>query len=105
MIRTPLPQGLDPNLYQILLVILQKAIDGTVVPIFVDTPNQRIIIGGVSSLGSNAPLQVQSGDIEITTAGKGIIIKDDGGTTHTARLTFTYDPATQNWNTNLSTIS
>lgn len=85
--------------------IYKRAVDGTIVPIFVDYTNQRVIIGGSSSLGSNAPFQVQSGDIEITTAGKGIILKDDGGTTHTCRVTATYDKPTNNWVLNLTTVS
>jgi len=104
----PLPISL-PNSVEELLPILQdiirRAVDGTTVPLHIDISNQRVIIGGMSSTGSGAPLQVQGGDVEVTTSGKGIIIADDGGSGHTARMTLNYDSTTQNWVPVFTTIS
>ena len=49
--------------------ILRRAVDGTVVPLFVDYTNQRVIIGATATDGNNSTVQVQVGDIEVTTAG------------------------------------
>ena len=85
--------------------IYRRAIDGTTKPLFVDITNQRVIVGGVATTGNNSAFQVQSGDIEITTAAKGIILKDDGGSGKTVRITPTYDSETGNWTLSFTTVS
>lgn len=105
MIRTPLPQGLDPNLYQILLYILQKSVDGTVPPFFVDTTNQRILIGATAASASNQGKMEITGDFKIIGTANGIILPDAGGTTHLCRMRVQYDSASGNFFPIFDTIS
>lgn len=79
-IKIPTPLKADPALYQFLLEILRRAVDGTVVPLFVDYSNNRIIIGGVSASASPATIEVAQGDIKVVSAGSGIILSNRGGT-------------------------
>lgn len=63
-----------------MLEILRRAIDGTVPPLFVDSTNQRVIIGGTSASASPAKQEVTGGDIKVVDAGSGIIIANRSGT-------------------------
>lgn len=72
--------------------LMRRAVDGTINPFFVDTVNKRIIIGGTSSMGNGSPLQVQSGDIEVTTAGNGFVVPNRAGT-HRYRILIENDGA------------
>lgn len=93
------------DIASMLMDIVRRAVDGTVVPLFVDYSNQRVIVGGTTTVGNNSTVQIQVGDIEVTTAGKGIIIKDDGGSGKTCRMTLTYDSGTGNWTPTFTTVS
>ena len=93
------------DIISLLSDMLRRSIDGTVVPLFVDSTNQRVIVGSTVSSGNNSLIQVNGGDIETITAGKGIIIKDDGGSGHSVRVTATWDASTNNWTLNLTGIS
>ena len=79
-LQLSIPQGLDPSLTILLLKILSKAIDGSVVPVFVDYTNQRVIIGGTSISAAPAKFEIVSGDLKIVTAGSGVIIPNRAGT-------------------------
>lgn len=106
MINVPIPITLSLNdLQAIIQEVLRRSVDGTVVPLFVDYTNQRVIIGGTASLTNNSVFQVQSGDAEITTAGKGLILRDDGGSGKTCRVTATYNAEFSNWTLTLTTVS
>ena len=78
MIPVALPNDINDVLVA-LQEIIRRAVDGTGVPIFVDVPNQRIIIGGTSSSSSTSKLEVVGGDVKIYTAGSGVIIPDRSG--------------------------
>ena len=80
MINAPVPIVQDSQLYQLIAILLQKAIDGTVVPLFVDYVNQRILIGTTAVSASAAKVEVVSGDVKIVTAGYGLIVPNRGGT-------------------------
>lgn len=105
MIPLTTPNTLTDALLATISEMLRRAVDGTIKPLFVDYTNQRVIIGGTSSAGQNAPLQVQSGDIEITTAGKGLILKDANGSGKTCRITATYDDEVDNWTLTIEHVS
>ena len=104
-IQAFLPILSDNTLYQMFRSILQKAVDGTRVPLFVDeSANQRVIVGGTVSVGNGSVFQVQSGDAEVTTAGKGFVGKDIGGTGKFCRMVPRYDAASGNWTLEMSTV-
>lgn len=79
-----------------LLDILKRAVDGTVVPVFVDYTNQRVIIGATVSAGSGAKLQV-NGDIEIIGSSNGFIVSDENGSGKSARIKGYRDSTTGLW--------
>ncbi len=104
-IQAFVPTLQDTDLYQLFRSILTRALDCTRKPLFVDEVNQRIILGGTVSGGVGSPVQVQSGNIEVTTAGKGVVIKDSGGSGKSCLMTLTYDSATGNWVPSYETIA
>lgn len=60
--------------------ILRRGVDGTVVPLFVDSVNQRVIIGSTAVSASPAKVEVNGGDLKIVDAGSGVIISNRAGT-------------------------
>lgn len=78
-IQLPIPQ-IDPTLYMLLIEVLRRAVDGTVPPLFVDYTNQRVIFNGTTISASPANVEVAAGDLKIVTAGKGLILSNQGGT-------------------------
>ena len=75
----PVPINLPRNIYQCLTDITRKASDGTVPSNF------------------NAQITVVSADIKVSTIGKGLVLPDTNGTSHTCRLEALYDVPTGNW--------
>ena len=65
-----------------ILELQRRAVDGTVVPLFVDYTNQRIVIGGISVSASPAKVEIVAGDLKIVTAGSGVIIPNRSGTAY-----------------------
>lgn len=63
-----------------ILEILRRGVDGTVVPLFVDYKNQRVIIGGTSVSASPATLEIKTGDVKVVAAGSGVILSNRAGT-------------------------
>lgn len=97
-LKVPVPQLQDVSLYQLFLEILRRAVDGTTgAPLFVDEVNQRVIVGGKSSGGNGSPFQVQSGDIEMTTAAAGVVMVDALGSGKKCRMRVLFDAASGNW--------
>lgn len=60
--------------------ILRRGVDGTVVPLFVDSINQRVIIGNTQASASPASLEIHNGDAKVVTAGSGLILSNRSGT-------------------------
>ena len=79
MIALSIPINIDPKLFALLQDILRRAPDGTVVPLFVDYVNQRIIIGATSASAAPAKVEVVSGSVKIVTPGYGIIVPAASG--------------------------
>lgn len=65
-----------------ILELQRRAVDGTVVPLFVDSTNQRVVIGGTSVSASPAKFEIASGDIKVVAAGSGIILSNRSGTAY-----------------------
>ena len=63
-----------------ILEIMRRGVDGTVVPLFVDYENQRVVIGGTAVSASPAKFEVASGDIKVAAAGSGLILSNRSGT-------------------------
>lgn len=74
MISLPAPLTQD-FLVQIIQEILRRAVDGTVVPLFIDYNNQRVIIGGISASVSPAKVEIASGSLKVVTQGQGVILR------------------------------
>ena len=101
-----LPIKADNNsLSSAVLDIRRRAIDGTVVPLFIDYANQRVIVGAIATANSNAKVQVNGGDIEVIGSTNGIILTDSGGSGHTCRVRATFDAASGDWILSLDTVS
>ena len=99
----PIPSGATvQELAAAILEVMRRAIDGTVYPLFVDETNGRVIFFGVSSVRNGTKVQIQAGDLEFTTAGKGVILKDENGSGKTCRVTGIYDAESRNWVLNLT---
>jgi len=60
--------------------IQRKAVDGTIVPLFVDYQNSRVIIGSTSISSSPAKMEVSGGDLKVVTTGYGVIVPNRSGT-------------------------
>jgi len=75
-----LPSRIDDAL-SALIELVRRAIDGTVVPLVVDTSNQRVLIGTTTAATSltNGKLEIK-GDIRIQDGGNGIIVPTPDGT-------------------------
>lgn len=73
-----------PNTVEALLPVIQeivrRAVDGSVVPLLVDSANGRIYIGASTPSASPAKLEINSGDIKVVTAGSGLILSNRSGT-------------------------
>ena len=82
------PQTLERQLYQTITEIVRKAVDGSNNPIQIAVQ-----------------VNVTSNDIVVVTAGKGLVLTDDGGTARTCRVTATYDATSGSFNLNVNTIS
>ena len=67
------------ELQSALLEVQRRAVDGTVVPLFVDYVNQRVLIGSSAVSASPAKVEITSGDLKIITAGRGVILPAAGG--------------------------
>lgn len=59
--------------------IQRRGVDGTTVPLFVDTVNQRVIIGGTEVSANPAKVEINGGDLKIIDAGSGVIIPSRDG--------------------------
>lgn len=70
------------GLISCLLEIVRRAIDGTVLPLFVDNTNQRVLIGATSATTSNIGKLEVTGDIKVIGGGSGIIISNRAGTAY-----------------------
>src|SRR3990167_2202694 len=57
--------NVDQKLYALFQEILRRAPDGTVVPLFVDYNNQRVLIGSISASAANQGKLEVTGDIKI----------------------------------------
>ena len=72
-----------PNKVEDLLGVLsdlaRRAVDGTVTPLFVDSANQRVIVGATTVSSGTAGKVEVAGDIKITSAASGIILTDSNG--------------------------
>lgn len=62
--------------------ILRRGVDGTVVPLFIDSINQRVIIGATEISAAPAKIEVNGGDLKIVDAGSGVIIPSRNGSTY-----------------------
>lgn len=59
----------------VLMELMRRAVDGTVIPLFVDYTNNRVIIGATAISSSPVgSLEVAGGDIKIVTTGKGLLL-------------------------------
>lgn len=82
-----------------LIDLIRRSIDGTVLPIFVDYTNQRVLIGSTSASTTNPGKLEVTGDIKIigTSDLNGLVVADAGGTNHHCRIGAVYDASTTNW--------
>lgn len=85
--------------------IIRRAVDGTIVPLYVDYQNQRVIIGSIRSKASDSKVQIHNGDLEIIDWTKGVILPDKNGTGRTARLQLSWDVSTQAWVTSITQVA
>ena len=60
-----IPLNVDQSLYALFQEILRRSVDGTVVPIFIDYSNQRVLIGAISASSANQGKVEVTGDIKI----------------------------------------
>ena len=75
----PLALALDfTDSQPVLNELMRRAVDGTVIPIFVDYTNKRVIIGSTSASAVPQMLEV-AGNIKITTGGNYLVLPDSGG--------------------------
>lgn len=79
MISLSIPEAAE-NLFPIIQEILRRAPDSTVVPLFVDVSNQRVIIGGSSASATPAVMELAQGNFKIVSGGKGVILPNSGAT-------------------------
>lgn len=77
MIALQVPTLKDANLYQLLAGIVRRAVDGTVLPLFVDYANQYV---GVKTTSPTEALHVL-GNLLLGTAGNGVKIKEGSNAT------------------------
>lgn len=101
-IQASVPSDLEYDLYQLLYKILQKAVDGTIVPLFVDNSNQRVLVGAIVSAGNNSKFQV-TGDIEVIGTTNGLIFPDKNGSGKFGRVSALRD-ANGNWTLDINDV-
>ena len=80
MINIAVPNNAPDEIKQLLQEILRRSIDGTVVPLFTDTTNQRVLVGSASASATPAKMEVNGGDLKIIGGGNGLIIPTRDGT-------------------------
>ena len=74
-----IPLNVDQSLYALFQEILRRAADGTVVPLFIDYSNQRVLIGAVTASSANPGKLEVTGDIRIITSTNGILMSAASG--------------------------
>lgn len=85
-IALAIPINIDSKLYALLQEILRRAPDVTVVPLFVDYNNQRVLIGATAvGAGTAGKLEV-TGDIRILGSTAGVIMPETSGSSRTYRI-------------------
>lgn len=83
MIYALIPKLQDSALYQLLVDVLRKAVDGTRRPLFVDEINQRVLVGAIGPSASNiGKVEVTGGDVKVVTTGYGVVIPNRSGTAY-----------------------
>lgn len=80
-----------------LLEVGRRAVDGTVVPLFVDYTNNRVLIGATVASTSNIGKVEITGDVRVLGTANGIILPDAGGTTKLCRMRVVYDSTSGNF--------
>lgn len=70
------------ELAQAIAEILRRGVDGTVVPLFVDAINQRIIVGATAASSNPAKAEISGGDIKVVDGGSGVIIPTRSGNSY-----------------------
>lgn len=78
-IKISLPSSAE-DILPILQELLRRAVDGTVVPLFVDDVNGRVLIGTTTASTSPAKVEISGGDLKINTAGYGVQLSNRSGT-------------------------
>lgn len=82
MLVISLPNRVE-ELLPVLQEIIRRAVDGTVVPLFVDTANQRILVGASEASTSNiGKVEITGGDLKVISSGYGVILPNRAGTAY-----------------------
>ena len=74
-----IPINIDANLYALLQEIIRRSVDVTMVPLFADYSNQRVLIGAVTASTANAGKLEVTGDIRIITSTNGLLMSAASG--------------------------
>lgn len=59
--------------------VIRRGVDGTIVPLFVDYQNQRVLIGSITASTTQPGKLEVNGDIKVTDAAKGIVLVASSG--------------------------